>query len=280
MGLIKCVDCGHMVSDRAKACPQCGCPIGIIKRESNSIKRPEESNTVVHPKFGRGKIIDSDGLYMSIVFESTNEKKRFVKSAVMPMLKFMNENDKQRISRKDREEKEAVENAKKEERLKEFWSTFPNWKNTHLDYEYYFLEYSGNRKEKNIKIDDCVFTFEDTPVGAVLTWIKQESQLEQIYIPNTLCNSPVTFIAESVARSDLCYEENYCHDLGLYNTIFIPKTVCYIENIHTFFSEGIQLKADEGTFIYGEIEDAKVSPPRNFLDYSSNGYDKDYDPCF
>ncbi len=26
MGLIKCPDCGHMVSDRAAACPSCGCP--------------------------------------------------------------------------------------------------------------------------------------------------------------------------------------------------------------------------------------------------------------
>ena len=26
MGLIKCPDCGNMVSDRAAACPSCGCP--------------------------------------------------------------------------------------------------------------------------------------------------------------------------------------------------------------------------------------------------------------
>ena len=26
MGLIACPDCGNMVSDRAAACPHCGCP--------------------------------------------------------------------------------------------------------------------------------------------------------------------------------------------------------------------------------------------------------------
>lgn len=280
MGLIKCVDCGHMVSDRATACPQCGCPIGIIKKESNSTKRQEESNVVVHPKFGQGKIVESNEMYMSIVFESTNEKKRFVKSAVMPMLKFLSEDYKQGLLRKEKDAKEAAEKVKREDRFKEFWDTYPNWKNSRLDYEYYFLEYTGERKEKEIKIDDCIFTFEDTPVGAVLTSIEQTSHCERIYIPDSLCGSPITFIAESVAFSDLCYSENYCRDLGLNNILFIPKTVCYIENIHTFFSKDIQLKADEGTFIYGEIEDARNSPPRDFLDYSSNGSDEDYEPYF
>ena len=27
MALIKCEECGHMVSDRAEACPKCGCPV-------------------------------------------------------------------------------------------------------------------------------------------------------------------------------------------------------------------------------------------------------------
>ncbi len=27
MALINCIDCGERVSDRAKSCPKCGCPI-------------------------------------------------------------------------------------------------------------------------------------------------------------------------------------------------------------------------------------------------------------
>ena len=30
MGLIQCPDCGNMVSDRAAACPSCGCPAEAI----------------------------------------------------------------------------------------------------------------------------------------------------------------------------------------------------------------------------------------------------------
>ena len=30
MALIKCSECGHEVSDRASACPNCGCPIGNV----------------------------------------------------------------------------------------------------------------------------------------------------------------------------------------------------------------------------------------------------------
>ncbi len=31
MGLIQCPDCGNMVSDRAAACPSCGCPAEAIQ---------------------------------------------------------------------------------------------------------------------------------------------------------------------------------------------------------------------------------------------------------
>lgn len=30
MGLVQCPDCGNMVSDRAAACPSCGCPAEAI----------------------------------------------------------------------------------------------------------------------------------------------------------------------------------------------------------------------------------------------------------
>lgn len=31
MGLIKCPDCGNMVSERAESCPSCGCPVSVFK---------------------------------------------------------------------------------------------------------------------------------------------------------------------------------------------------------------------------------------------------------
>ena len=36
MALIKCVDCGKEVSDRAKVCPNCGCPIECSVSETHA----------------------------------------------------------------------------------------------------------------------------------------------------------------------------------------------------------------------------------------------------
>lgn len=33
MALVKCTECGHMVSDKANACPECGCPVSDILKE-------------------------------------------------------------------------------------------------------------------------------------------------------------------------------------------------------------------------------------------------------
>ncbi len=35
MGLVKCPDCGNMVSERAAACPTCGCPADAFEKPSN-----------------------------------------------------------------------------------------------------------------------------------------------------------------------------------------------------------------------------------------------------
>lgn len=40
MALIKCTECGNMVSDKADKCPHCGCPVSIILCESE--KAPEK----------------------------------------------------------------------------------------------------------------------------------------------------------------------------------------------------------------------------------------------
>ena len=33
MAMIKCTECGHTVSDKANACPECGCPVSEILKE-------------------------------------------------------------------------------------------------------------------------------------------------------------------------------------------------------------------------------------------------------
>jgi len=39
MALIKCTECGHMISDRATKCPKCGCP--TTKKEKKSVQIEE-----------------------------------------------------------------------------------------------------------------------------------------------------------------------------------------------------------------------------------------------
>lgn len=53
MALIKCIDCGKMISDHAPACIHCGCPISISQKPKTTIepsapvetKEDEESST-------------------------------------------------------------------------------------------------------------------------------------------------------------------------------------------------------------------------------------------
>ena len=41
MALIKCTECGNMVSDKADRCPHCGCPVSIILGESEkALEKP------------------------------------------------------------------------------------------------------------------------------------------------------------------------------------------------------------------------------------------------
>ena len=47
MALLKCPDCGNMVSDRAPFCTKCGCPIDCIIEESKTINR-EKDDSLLH----------------------------------------------------------------------------------------------------------------------------------------------------------------------------------------------------------------------------------------
>ena len=42
MALIKCINCGHMISDKAVKCPKCGTPIQMIKEAAKTIEKEEK----------------------------------------------------------------------------------------------------------------------------------------------------------------------------------------------------------------------------------------------
>ncbi|MBQ8183157.1 MAG: zinc ribbon domain-containing protein [Clostridia bacterium] len=49
MALIKCMDCGKEISDKAKTCPNCGCPV-VVETEN-----PKEENSVVNENEYKGE---------------------------------------------------------------------------------------------------------------------------------------------------------------------------------------------------------------------------------
>lgn len=150
MGLLKCVDCGHMVSDRARTCPQCGCPVEFTINEYELIR--QEYDIVIHPKYGRGRIIDIDQTCITILFENTEERKKFLKTAVMPMLKFLNEGYRQELLKKEEKTNEAHIQEQIENKIDAFWDSVEDWKKSnwkHADYVKIFWEYNGEYKEKH-----------------------------------------------------------------------------------------------------------------------------------
>lgn len=55
MGLVKCPDCGQMVSDRTTACLKCGGPIVL---ENTSVSKDQEHEESSHPPIAGNKIAD------------------------------------------------------------------------------------------------------------------------------------------------------------------------------------------------------------------------------
>jgi hypothetical protein len=44
MALKKCSECGHEISDRAVACPQCGCPTGVGAQSPQNGRSPRDAS--------------------------------------------------------------------------------------------------------------------------------------------------------------------------------------------------------------------------------------------
>ncbi len=55
MALITCHDCGHQVSDKAVACPSCGCPVSIRKARKRYRKLPNGFGSIKHLSGSRRK---------------------------------------------------------------------------------------------------------------------------------------------------------------------------------------------------------------------------------
>lgn len=97
MALIKCSECGKEISDKAKSCPNCGCPIDILK---NSEWTPQNQGKVVRIN---GVNINLDSYWekthnrtkmVTEICKATNEAPKIVTPIVIDFLKERNyEND-------------------------------------------------------------------------------------------------------------------------------------------------------------------------------------------
>ena len=59
MALLKCIECGHDVSEYADKCPNCGCPIDIIKKNIKSMVENVKYRRVIlkYPGLNKVKVI-------------------------------------------------------------------------------------------------------------------------------------------------------------------------------------------------------------------------------
>ena len=76
MGLIKCPDCGNMVSDRAAFCPSCGCPGDVIREEYDKENDPQRL-TYIFLMFNLLKCADRKDLVLANDCFMNELKKRF-----------------------------------------------------------------------------------------------------------------------------------------------------------------------------------------------------------
>jgi len=44
MAMIACAECGKSISDRADACPQCGCPVGNLHRDLPGVQTTQKTS--------------------------------------------------------------------------------------------------------------------------------------------------------------------------------------------------------------------------------------------
>lgn len=69
MALIKCTECGHMVSDKAVECPKCGCPIRKFEEADKPVES-EINENLLFPQtdkpHGNTKIIAYGGIVLLV----------------------------------------------------------------------------------------------------------------------------------------------------------------------------------------------------------------------
>lgn len=79
MAIIKCCECNHDVSEYADKCPNCGCPVDIIKSKSNDNK-----NHTISFKGLRG--VSEDRSYDLTSFENSINEEELSNISIMSIL--------------------------------------------------------------------------------------------------------------------------------------------------------------------------------------------------
>lgn len=80
MALIKCSECNKQISDKASACPHCGCPVSLNETKKIDIKTEEKEQVKSNNKLKRNY-----GYFKGIYEEDIVEIKRKTKISIIPI---------------------------------------------------------------------------------------------------------------------------------------------------------------------------------------------------
>jgi hypothetical protein len=73
--LIKCPECGREVSDKAAACPQCGCPVAVVSAPHAAKKEPVRTSASVSSALPLERDTSSPSAWPSFAIESGGPKR-------------------------------------------------------------------------------------------------------------------------------------------------------------------------------------------------------------
>ena len=241
MSVLKCVECGGLVSELAHACPHCGCPIEAITAAQK---------TVIHPKFGRGHIINTSHTTVEVKFEKDGETKKFIKSALKDIFKFENTDYRESLLAHEAKKDMQYETELELQRVRAFYDEcnelladenrcgFKRLTEEEKDvfYEKSYRKVIGRGEEREYWTNDGKFLCEYSPFGLALLSFEQRNDERVVYIPKSFDGLRLIFIADSFADESFFYwdesDEAFWNEFSSRAKIYIPNSVRYIDDIY------------------------------------------------
>lgn len=72
MALIKCIECGHEVSDKASMCPKCGCPVEFNEEDTPKVSENVKSNIIITNDSKASTMVPSSSKSTKVFWKNKN----------------------------------------------------------------------------------------------------------------------------------------------------------------------------------------------------------------